>query len=150
MTGIYQVWQADIENQKLAQRDQQTFGKTLPNYLFPIGQTSKNACTPRYNVNTQLGTYECRQSDSKAIRKIDVESLLQWRQLEVTRDWVSPVNSSTPKLTERGRSDATESQRTLYRTYHAPEINSRGYPNFDREIWNNTTKALYGTHDTRH
>jgi hypothetical protein len=42
-----------------------------------------------------------------------------------------------------------ESNKLLYREYHKTEINCNVYPNMDKHMFNNTTKEMFNTHDTR-
>ena len=129
---IIEIWQQDIGNIDLINRDHFTF-EPRKNYLFP----SKYSGSFDINSNTKTKTSEKIIYDTSDIRNISQESKLFLIIDPLSRDLIS--GNSVPSN--------QESNQLLYRTYHRHEINSPCYPNTDNEKWNNTTKSIYGSND---
>lgn len=136
-----EIWGQDIWNIDLNNRNVLTFG-TRTNYLFPASQ-SQESFYSAYNTNTKIPRSEKIIQDNSDIRDINVESMLFLNDKLDNRD--AMMLDEVQNLTK----NQYQSNQQLYRTYHNHEINSPCYPNMDRSIWDNTTKAIYQTIDQR-
>ena len=81
-------------------------------------------------------TFDSRINIRPTLRNIDTESNL------FLDSFKQHPQSNQPQQTP-------QSKQHLYRLYHGQEVNSVCYPNIDSNAFNNTTKALYTTKDTR-
>lgn len=132
-----EIWQQDINNKQLLDRDLNTFGSRV-NYLFP---KSKSMYT--INTNTKINKSEKIIYDTTNLRNINIENNL----FLIT----TPIDSDviTTDQIKKLEQDKYSINQQLYRTYHTKEVNSLCYPNIDRQVWDNTTKAFYNTIDNR-
>jgi hypothetical protein len=135
----FDYWCQDYWNQQLLNRDQSTYG-SRPNYLYPTHLTSPPIC---HNINTHTHKCEIIEQSDKDLLNTKLETQLFTIDHYNHRDIVTPVESQSLK---NGHHD---SQTQLYQTYHANEIHSPCYPDMDRFVWDNTTKAIYQTVDKR-
>lgn len=134
-----EIWGQDIWNIDLNNRNILTFGART-NYLFPTSQPQEHST---YNTNTKIPRSEKIIQSNSDIRNINVESML------FLNDKVDRRDAITLDEAQNLNKNKYQSNQQLYRTYHNHEINSPCYPNMDRSIWDNTTKAIYQTIDER-
>jgi hypothetical protein len=175
----FEIWGQDIENIQLSQRDLDTFDSRrnylfpqgsnggvsnsgvsnngvsnsgVSNSGVSNNGVSNNGVSDggvsykgkvsnvKLNTNTKINRSEHETYDSSNLRPINIETNLFLIGKPLDRDGITLAEA---------QSINTPSSRQLYRTYHAPEINSICYPNQDRNAWDTTTKALYRTIDHR-
>jgi hypothetical protein len=167
-----QIWEQDMWNNQilyrvhdiLAQRTNQIFPHPEPvldeNCLLKIqtaqNQQSRPKCglTPfplrpddnsilksPYNSHYKMAYPPHQQTN---IRDVDIES-----DLFMTVD--TPLNRDCLTIDEARNLETgiQESNRQLYKTFHKHEIHSPAYPNLDRTIFDNVTKEIYSSVDTR-
>lgn len=133
------IWHQDYENVLLNNRFI-THVEPFDNYIFP--HVCDQTCV-QSNMWANNRKSICIRSDFKNIRDITIESDLFSINKPIDRDQV-PV--SIIKQIDRQKK---YSNHLLYQMYHTQEVNSPCYPNVDIHKWDNCTKAICTTIDTR-
>lgn len=132
----FEIWQQDIGNIDLANRNILTFG-SRENHIFPLHPY--DSCM-RFNINTKFNIAEEMTWDNTDIRDIGVETMLFHSNDGNEKDTIS--------IKEVDQLDKTSNAAAhrLYKNYHALEIHSPCYPNIDNTRWDSVTKALNQFH----
>lgn len=119
-----EVWEQDLDNDYINNRDQITFGSRINNVITP----------------TKITDF---QANKTIIRDTDAENKL------FTLGTLNHGDSITPNQMQKLNQEKRSSNQSLYRQYHTNEINSLCFPNIDKNPWGNTTKAIHNSVDKR-